>query len=156
MSRFSFRVVAVTASLFVMAACSESSPVAPLSDDAAFASGSGGGSSSTTSSSSTRTRVEIALTAPAGAPFASAKGKARYSAKTGERELQIETENIPAGTAVAFLYNGTAIGTGTANALRQVRLNLNSTLGQTVPMVGAGGQVRVVTAAGAIIVAGAF
>jgi hypothetical protein len=155
MPRSFLRTVAATASLFALAACSESSPVAPLSDDAAFASGSGS-STSSTSSSSTRTRVEIALKAPAGAPFASAKGKARYSAKTGERELQIEAENIPVGTAVTFLYNGAPIGTGTADVLRQVRLNLNSTLGQTVPMVAAGGQVSVVTAAGAVIVAGAF
>ena len=156
MSQFSLRTVVATASLFVLAACSENSPVAPGTDDAAFAKGSSGGSSSATSTNSTRTRVEIALRAPAGAPFTSAKGKAKYAAKSSERELQIEAENIPAGTVVTFMYNGAAIGTGTSSALREVRLNLNSTLGQTVPMVAVGGLISVVTSAGAVIVSGSF
>ena len=101
-------------------------------------------------------RVLIALTRPAGAPFASAKGKAKYSNRGGERELQIEAENIPAGTAVEFVLDGAVIGTGTATALREVRLNLNSDLGATVPTSVTGKGVSVRTAAGAVIVSGSF
>ena len=155
MQRSAFRVISVVATMVALTACSESSPTGVANDAAALARGSSGGSSAG-ATSSTRTRVEIALTRPANAVFATAKGKAKFSAKTGERELQIEAENIPAGTAVVFSVGGVAVGTGTANALREVRLNLNSTLGQTVPMSMTGQAVTVTTAAGGMIVAGSF
>ena len=154
MQRSAFRVISVVATMVALTACSESSPTGVADDAAALARGSSGGGAGATSAA--RTRVEIALTRPANAVFATAKGKAKFSAKTGERELQIEAENIPAGTAVVFSVGGVAVGTGTANALREVRLNLNSTLGQTVPMSVTGQAVTVTTAAGGMIVAGSF
>lgn len=144
------RALTVVTSLVVLAACSEQSPVAPLDSDAVLASGKSGGGSTTSG------RVEIALTRPADAPFANAKGKARYSSKSSERELQVEVENVPVGTVITFAYNGVSFGTATANALREARINVNSKLGQTVPMVGAGGLVTASTTAGAVIVSGSF
>ncbi|MCC6245889.1 MAG: hypothetical protein IT353_23860 [Gemmatimonadaceae bacterium] len=155
MQRSFLRVISVVATMTALTACSESSPTGVADDAAALARGSSGGGA-TASGTATRSRVEITLTRPANAVFATAKGKAKFSSKTGERELQIEAENIPAGTAVVFTVGGVAVGTGTANALREVRLNLNSTLGQTVPMSVAGQAVTVTTAAGGMIVAGSF
>lgn len=152
MSRSTLRTIAVLLPVSLLAACSDGTPVG-LSDNApAF----GRDASAGSTASATRTRVEIALTPPAGALYANAKGKARFSSKTGERELQIEAENIPAGTAVVFRVGGTVVGTATANALREVRLNLNSALGQTVPPSVTGQAVTVTTAAGGMIVSGSF
>lgn len=95
------------------------------------------------------------MTPSAGAPFADAKGKARFSAKAGERKLQIETGNIPAGT-VATISGGSVVGTATATALDAVRLHLNSALGPSVPTSVAGNAVVLTTAAGAVIVNGSF
>ena len=149
----SFRTLAAVAAATLLAACSETSPVGvDASVDAALASGSGSGATST----STATKTEISLSRPANAVFASAKGKAKFATKTGERELQIEVENIPAGTAVVFLFDGATIGTGTATTLGAARLNLNSKLGQMVPMSVTGKSIAVMTAAGGAIVAGNF
>lgn len=137
--------------LVSLAACAGADTTSPAADNTvALAKG------SATASAAGEVKVIIALTAPAGAPFRSAKGKAKFASKGGERELQIEAENIPAGTAVKFLLDGAEIGTGTANALRAVRLNLNSDLGATVPTSVAGKKVSVTTAAGAVIVSGGF
>lgn len=152
MTRPMFRAITVSVSLAVLAACSENSPVAPSGTDAAFASGSG----STSKSTSTSTKQEILLTVSASSPFQSADGKAKYAAKSGERELQVEIEDIPAGTAVTFAYNGVVFGTATASALGEARVNVNTKLKQTVPMVTAGGKVTVSTAAGVEIASGSF
>lgn len=144
------RLIAVAVALIALTACSEQSPVAPLNTEAAFASGRSGGVVSKAG------RMEITLARTATSPFAAAKGKARYSAKSSERELQVEVENVPAGTVITFLHNGVAFGTATASALGEARLNLNSTLGQSVPMVSAGSAITATTAAGVTIVAGTF
>jgi hypothetical protein len=150
-----FRTLAAVAAVSLITACSDSSPVGlETSSDATLAKGSGSTVGSTTKS--TASKVEIILSRPANAVFASAKGKAKFASKPSERELQIEVENIPAGTAVVFMLDGAAIGTATANTLREARLNLNSTLGQTVPMSVTGKSVTVMTAAGGAIVAGSF
>ncbi len=148
MTRPMFRVLAVAASLVALTACSENSPVAPSASDASFASGS--------SSTTTSAKREIVLVKSQGSPYASAKGKAKYVAKSGERELQAEVENVPAGAMITFSYNGAAIGTVAASALGTARLNLNSTLGQTVPMVATGGKITASNAANAEIVNGTF
>ncbi len=147
---------AAAIALLSLAACADGATTAPSdaslrrgADNAAAGSGTGG----TTTAAG---RVEIALVRPSSAPVASAKGKAKYSNRGGERELEIEAENIPAGTAVSFVLDGSVIGSGTATALREVRLNLNSDLGATVPMSVAGKSVVVRTSAGATIVAGSF
>ena len=148
MTRPIFRAVTVAVSLSVLAACSENSPVAPSNTDAAFAAGS--------STSTTSTKREILLVVSVGSPFLKADGKAKYAAKSGERELQAEVVNIPAGTMVTFSYNGVAFGTAAASALGTARINVNTKQKQTVPMVAAGGKITASTAAGAEIVNGTF
>ena len=102
-------------------------------------------------------RVLITLTAPSGAPYGSARGKAKFDSRNGERELEIEAENIPAGTGVTFTVGGVVVGTGTATALREVNLNLNSDRGSVV-QTGVNGQVVTVirTSDNAVIVRGSF
>lgn len=135
------RFVAATLAAVALAACSESSPTGVMAD-AALASG---------SSSASATRIEIALTRPADAVYRNAKGKAKYATKTGERELQVEVENVPAGTVLTIAVGGTSAGSATADAFGKARLNLNTTLGQTVPMVSAGTTVTVTSAAGPVV-----
>jgi hypothetical protein len=141
--------IATIASVASLAACGDNGLTAPASPaTSAREVTSGGGAAAA--------RSDISLTRPAGAPFANAKGKARFSTKAGERELQIEAENIPAGTVVTIKVGGSVVGTATATALRAVRLNLNSALGQAVPASVAGSAVVLTTAAGAVIVSGSF
>ena len=157
--------LSTAAALISLAACGDNS----LSgvEDASIARGSGqnaapaatGASGGGTSGGGTRggeVKTIIALSPPAGAPFASAKGKAKFASQGGERELEIEAENIPTGTVVSFLLDGAVIGTATSDALREVNLNLNSDRGASVPLSVTGKSVRVQTAAGAVIVSGSF
>lgn len=147
--------ITLAIALVSLAACADGSPTG-TADAASLRRGAdnvGGQASGGTASSD---RTIIALTRPSGAPFSNAKGKAKYSNRGGERELEIEAENIPAGTSVSFVLDGAVIGTGTANALREVELNLNSDRGASVPMSVAGKSVSVRTTAGAVIVSGTF
>lgn len=145
--RRTLRTLAAVGSLAALAACNESSPTGIVETDAALSRGSSGGS--------TANRVEIVLTRPAGAVFANAKGKAKFASKTGERELQIEVENIPAGTTLNFFVDGVQVGSATASALREANLNLNSQRGDAVPLTVTGKSVSVRTAAG-VVVSGSF
>lgn len=141
----SIRLIAAIAAAATLAACSESSPTG-VADDAAFAKGSG-----STTTSSTASRIEIVLIRPANAVYRSAKGKAKFASKASERELQVEVENVPVGTDLTIALGGTVIGTAKADAFGKARLNLNSTLGQTVPMSVTGQSVTVTSAAGAVV-----
>lgn len=137
-----------------LTACSADS-TGPTTPQAIAASSSDNGASGASSSSSTRVRLEIALKGVA--PFANAKGKAKWSSKTGERELQIEIENVAAGTSVNFYVGGAQVGTTqVTNALRAASINLNTTLGQSVPTSVTGQTVEVKTAAGALVASGKF
>ncbi len=136
-----------------LAACSNDA-TAPVSPQVVSSSSSDNGVSSASSSSS-RARVEIAL--KASAAYANAKGKARFTAKSSERELQIEIENVAVGTSVNFFVGGVQVGTTqVTSALRQASINLNSTLGQSVPTSVTGKAVEVKTAAGALVASGSF
>jgi hypothetical protein len=171
-----FRLVAVAASLISLAACTDQPSSALTSPDrAAFSKGADDPKGDTRGRDSLqgprrddppgddrmgarndqRTRTIIALTAPAGAVFRGANGKAKFDARPGERELQIEVEDIPAGTAVVFRVDGAAIGSGVADTFGNARLELNSERGDTVPLTMAGRMVSVTTAAG-IVVSGRF
>lgn len=144
----------VAAALVTLAACSDNSATGLEEPSLKRGSSTAGTTASGGTVSSGRTL--ITLSRPAGAPFATAKGKAKYSNRGGERELEIEAENIPVGTAVEFVLGGVVIGSGTASSLREVELNLNSDRGATVPASVAGQNVVVRTAAGAVIVSGSF
>lgn len=145
--RFALVLVAVAA----LAACSESTPTS-VATDAALARGSGNGTASGGSAAATG-RVEIVLTRPANAVYRSAKGKAKFTAKAGERELQVEVENVPVGTVLTILV-GTSSYSATADALGKARLNMNSALGQSVPMAVTGAAVTVTSAAGTVVSGG--
>jgi hypothetical protein len=147
--------ITLAIALVSVAACADGSPTGAV-DAAALRRGADNVGGQASGGTVTSGRTIIALTRPSGAPFGNAKGKAKYSNRGGERELEIEAENIPAGTAVSFVLDGVVIGTGTANALRAVELNLNSDLGANVPASVAGKAVSVRTAAGAVIVSGSF
>ncbi|HEX4932361.1 MAG TPA: hypothetical protein VFV33_04225 [Gemmatimonadaceae bacterium] len=136
-----------------LAACSTEA-TAPVTPQSVTASSSDNGVSSASSSAS-RVRVEIALKGSAAYP--NAKGKARFSSKPGERELQVEVENVATGTSLNFYVGGAQVGTTqVADALRQARINLNTTLGQSVPTGVAGQSVEVKTTAGVLVASGSF
>ena len=134
------------ARMFILAALVAALLVGGFSQ-AAFAKGGNGGGGG---------KVRIVLTGAG--TYANAKGKADYKSKGGEREFQVEVENIKklAGKSVSIFVNGNQIGTAAVNSLGAARLNRNSDLGQTVPNIKAGDQVQVKTANGVLIVSGSF
>jgi hypothetical protein len=144
--------------LATMAACSDKGPTGvndtPLLRQNSSASGA---KDSTKAPKAAEVKTVISLAAPATeAPFAGASGKAKFESKGTQRELEIEVEHLPAGTAVVFVFDGASIGTGTANALGAAELDLNSKHVATVPTAVAGKAVSVTTTAGAVIVSGTF
>lgn len=161
MARPLFRVLALTAVLTTLAACGESSPSGPSDSSAVLARGSddvgpddNGGRGG--ASSSRKSEVRIALRVVAGSPFPSASGKAKFKISGAERELQLEAESVRVGTVLQFHVGGVLVGTATANSLGNARLNLNSTLGQSVPMSVAGQSVTVSLTDGTRVLAGSF
>jgi hypothetical protein len=97
-------------------------------------------------------RREIFLRRPANAPFPNAHGKATF--KTGgERELQIEVEDVRAGTRLVFFLGTRRLGTRTTNQFREARLELR---GAAAPTSVAGKLVQVKTTTGRVVVFGRF
>ena len=90
--------------------------------------------------------------------FPAAKGSAKFKAKPGERELQVEVEHIRrlAGRRVVVVVGGAKLGTAKVSALGAARLSRNSELGQRVPQVSAGTVVKVRTGGGTTVVKGSF
>lgn len=147
----SLRLLTAAIAVAALAACSDNSPVGVLAtvDSAAQAKGSNGGGIGATTTT-------ITLSAPANAVFRSAKGKAKFAASTNERELQIEVENVPAGTVLNVAIGGVSLGSATADAFGKARISRNSKLGDAVPLSVAGQSVTVTTSAGAVVVSGSF
>ena len=100
--------------------------------------------------------VTIGLIAPADSPFRAANGKAKFKSQGGERELEIEVEDVRAGTTLVFRFDGAEIGRLVANAFGYANLELNSDRGGSVPMSVAGKTVSIHTTSGAMIVSGSF
>ena len=99
----------------------------------------------------------IVLRAPATNPvFARANGEAKFENEGGERELEIEVEDVPAGTALVFYLGDTELARATADSFGNARINLNSDRGAVVPASVAGKTVSVETPAGEIVVSGTF
>lgn len=100
--------------------------------------------------------TRIALTGSAQYP--NAKGTAKYKANGGEREFQVELENAKslAGKTVDVYANGAKAGSFKVTALGTGRLNRNTDLGQSVPMIRAGSAIQIKTRAGVVIVSGGF
>lgn len=118
------------------------------------------GSTDSTANAASRVRSEIALVAPAsGAPFAGAKGKAKWDARSSHVELEIEVEHIPTGTVVTFFVGGTQVGspmTAGSEDEGEVELTLSTQRGDKLPASIAGLTIEAKTAAGADIVSGKF
>ncbi|MDH5234573.1 MAG: hypothetical protein OEW77_06395 [Gemmatimonadota bacterium] len=137
-----------------LSACSDSplSPIDPLANSAAAR------GSSSTSTSTARVRLIASLTPPADGPYRNAKGKAQWDTRDGntKRELEMEVEHIPAGTAVEFFVDGVKVGGATTDALGEAEVSFSTQLGESVPMAAAGLSAEVRTAAGVVIVSGVF
>jgi hypothetical protein len=146
-----------------------SSPVSdvitPVASSEASASSAGSDSASggvldESASGSSKVRAgEIRITLNSSAAFAGVKAKAKYKNRNGERELQVEAENLRVGTVVSVCVSGVRAGGATANALGNARLNLNSNAGQTVPNVSSGTSIAVRaggSCSGALIASGSF
>lgn len=90
--------------------------------------------------------------------YPNAKGTAKYKAAGGEREFQVELENVRslAGKSVDIYVNGTKVGSATVSSLGTARFSRNTDLGQTVPNIVAGSRVQIKTKAGVLIVSGQF
>lgn len=86
------------------------------------------------------------------------KGEARHRSRPGRRDFRVEVENVnlPAGTVLNVLVNGTNIGGLTINSFRQGELERNTNDGQFVPNVANGTRVVVRTQAGATVASGTF
>lgn len=90
--------------------------------------------------------------------FPAAKGAAKYTAKSGQRELEVEVEHIRrlAGRQVVIVVAGSRLGTAKVSALGAAQISRNTERGQRVPKVSRGTTVKVRTAGGATIVSGSF
>jgi hypothetical protein len=101
-----------------------------------------------------KTRIPLG----ASTSYPSAKGKATYKVDGGEREFQVEVENIKklAGKSLRVSVNSANVGAMQVNALGEARLNLNTDNGQQVPMIAPGARVQVKTAGGVLVVSGTF
>jgi hypothetical protein len=130
----------------LLGAC-DSMPTSQSTDSAVAAKGAG--------NSNNEIRLEARLVGSTA--FSAAKGKARFKDRGGERELQIEIENVRPGTMVSFLVGGIAYGgTQTVDGFGAARINVNTDLGDAVPTSVAGQLVQVVTSGGDLIASGSF
>ncbi|MCC6316104.1 MAG: hypothetical protein IT361_00335 [Gemmatimonadaceae bacterium] len=140
----------------ILSACADS-PVSPLTDDVTAAASKGSDNSGSATSAG-RIRVFAQLTAPTSAPYVSARGKAKWDSRNNntKREFEIEAEHLPAGLVVEFYLAGASLGKATTNTFGKAQLNFSTQLGQPVPISVSGATAEVKTAAGVVIVRGAF
>ncbi len=106
-----------------------------------------------------RIRLAARLTPPVGGTFNRASGKASWDSRNNntKRELEMEVEDVRAGTQVEFFVNGVKYGsTVTVNALGRASINLSTELRQVVPPAAAGLVAQIRTSAGAVVVTGTF
>ena len=100
--------------------------------------------------------VIIPLRAPLDGPYRSANGKAKFKSEGGERELEVEVEDVRAGLELLFLLDDIRLGTRTTDAYGRANLELNSDRGASVPSAVAGRKVTIQTTAGVTVVSGSF
>jgi hypothetical protein len=69
--------------------------------------------------------------------YAGAKGKAKYRDRGGEREFQVEVENLRRlrGANLPVEVNGVTVGSMRINVFGNGRFSRNSDLGQQVPVI---------------------
>jgi hypothetical protein len=90
--------------------------------------------------------------------YAGAKAKAKYKAVGGEREFQVEAENLwrLRGTAVSVHVNGAFVGRMRINNFGNGRFSRNTNLGQPVPNIVRGSVIVIRRADGPKIFGGRF
>jgi hypothetical protein len=90
--------------------------------------------------------------------YAFAKGKAKYKDRGGEREFQVEVENLRSlrGQALNLQVSGAFVGRMTINAFGNGRFSRNSDLGQPVPFVRRGSVVVIRRQNGTKVFSGRF
>jgi hypothetical protein len=90
--------------------------------------------------------------------YAAAKGKAKYKNEGGEREFQVEVENLRPlrGTTLVVQVNGGFAGRMPINRFGNGRLERNSDLGQRVPAIRRGSVVVIRRGNGAKVFSGRF
>lgn len=100
----------------------------------------------------------IRISLKSSAQYPNAKGTAKYKNAGGEREFQVELENVKslAGKPVDVFVNGVKVGSATVNTLGAARFSRNTDLGQAVPAITSGSRIQVKTRGGVLIVSGSF
>jgi hypothetical protein len=90
--------------------------------------------------------------------FAGARGNSEYDVQGGRREADVEVSGVSrlAGKRVTVYISGKKIGTMTVSRRGRAEREWSNARGQFVPVAGAGSQVRVRTANGALIASGRY
>lgn len=103
-------------------------------------------------------QADLRISLRGGVAFANAKGTAKYRDRSGEREFQVEVENVKAlaGRTLSVFVGSVKVGSMKVTALGAARLDLNSTRGQAVPVIRSGSVVQVRTGTGTLVVFGRF
>jgi hypothetical protein len=93
------------------------------------------------------------------APFGGAFGFAEDEQEGARARLKLEVEhvNLPNGTLLNVLVNGRPLaGVTLTLSGGKATLELDSSKGQTVPVIGAGSTIAITTTGGAVVVQGQF
>jgi hypothetical protein len=102
--------------------------------------------------------ADVRISLKGSSAYPNAKGAAKYRDRGGEREFQVEVENIKslAGKTLTVLVGDANVGSMRVSSLGIARLNLNTTRGQAVPVIRSGSVVKVKTSGGVLVVSGRF
>ena len=90
--------------------------------------------------------------------FSAVNGEAKWKAKEGERELEVQLQDAKAlaGKRLAVRIGGKLVGHMKVNALGRARLVKSTQAGQSVPASVTGKTVRISTGGGALVASGKF
>lgn len=158
MNSSSIRSIVLAVAASALAACA-GDPTAPSSATLDPSLNNSGTTNVTSARSASRIRLRAKLAPIAGGGFGRASGKAKWDSRNNNnvRELEMEIEDVRAGTQVQFFVNGVRYGaTVTVDALGNARIALSTQLGQTVPTAAAGLPAEVRTTGGSVVVRGVF
>lgn len=104
------------------------------------------------------TDVEWRISLMPAPQYSFAKAKAEYKDIGGEREFQVEAENLRTlrGRALSIRVNGVVVGRMRINAFGNGRFSRNTDLGQAVPVITAGSKVVIRRSDGVKVFSGTF
>jgi hypothetical protein len=69
------------------------------------------------------------------------KGKAKYEQRGNRRKFSYELQNGVPGSVITVRLGNAVLGTFTVNALRRGKFELDTNLGQAVPVMAAGNRI---------------